>query len=348
MKRSRLFIIIALLIAVILFGTAALCNQCGITPTTETKAAATEESKTSETIAGGTTTQETATETTVKETTTETTMKETTTKEETTTATTESEAPTISLKIYEGPTYSAPDDVCYYRVEAVVTGIPKPVVKFSRDDSNGAWGSKKVQINLTKTNPTYTLTAVAINSAGEATASITLNWGCGPLVVEKTIDLHPSISGTVGPAGFVTTTFVAIGDSPVNSDWRARFAFDVSSLAGKEIVNAKLKLANPVLSPNPCNFKGNIVIFYNDFLPDLTASDYFSPAYAGPQIFPWNAEPLEFSTDFLKTKIAERASAHVELQFGMGYENTASNMNGIAEGRVYYADNITLTVTYKE
>ncbi len=138
------------------------------------------------------------------------------------------------------------------------------------------------------------------------------------------------------------------GDSPANSDWRGRFAFDVNALAGKEIVYAKLKLANPDLTSDPCNFKGSIVIFYNDFLPGLTAADYYSVAIAGPQMFPWNAEPLEFSTDFLKTKIAERASAHTELQFGIGYENIASDGDGVGEGRAYYADDITLTITYNE
>lgn len=87
--------------------------------------------------------------------------------------------PTIELKIYEGPTYSAADDVCFYRVEAIVTGNPTPTVSFSRDDSGGAWGSKKVQINLKRNSPTYTLTATATNSEGSDSDSITLSWGCG-------------------------------------------------------------------------------------------------------------------------------------------------------------------------
>jgi len=36
MKKIKLYSIISVLITVILFGTAAICNQCGITPTTET------------------------------------------------------------------------------------------------------------------------------------------------------------------------------------------------------------------------------------------------------------------------------------------------------------------------
>ena len=351
MRKNKLYIWIALLTAVIFFSVSAICNQCGVTPTAEeTKISVEEESK--ETGTEEETTEETKEETTEEETTEET-KEETTeeTAEETTaeTTATENEAPTIKLEIYEGPTYSATDDICYYRVKATVTGKPSPQVEFSKDDSGGAWGSKKVQINLTRDHPNYTLTATAKNSEGEDSDSIDLSWGCGPLGVEHTINLNPSISGTVGPAGFVTTAFLAIGDSAVNTDWRGRFAFDVSSLAGKEIVNAKLKLANPDLSPNPCNFKGDIVIFYNDFLPGLDSGDYYSLAYAGAGIFSWCAEPLEFSTDFLKTKIAERASAHLELQFGIGYENTTTGgLPDVAEGGVYYANDITLTITYKE
>jgi len=85
--------------------------------------------------------------------------------------------PTITLKIYEGPTYSQADGVCYYRIEAKVTGTPDPIIKFSRDDSNGAWGNAKVQINLKK-GETYTLSATAANSKGRDTDSIKLDWGC--------------------------------------------------------------------------------------------------------------------------------------------------------------------------
>ena len=90
-------------------------------------------------------------------------------------------APTINLEIFEGPTYSAGDDICYYRVKATVIGDPAPAVSFSKDDSGGAWGSLKTQINLTRNTLNYTLTATAKNSAGQAMDSITLNWGCGPL-----------------------------------------------------------------------------------------------------------------------------------------------------------------------
>lgn len=86
--------------------------------------------------------------------------------------------PIIKLEIYEGPTYSAGDDICYYRVIAIVSGYPAPVVSFSKDDSSGVWGPLKTQVNLTRDKPNYTLTATAENSAGQATNSVNLSWGC--------------------------------------------------------------------------------------------------------------------------------------------------------------------------
>ncbi|MCG9478684.1 MAG: hypothetical protein K9H14_00565 [Actinomycetia bacterium] len=100
------------------------------------------------------------------------------------------EAPTIKLKIVEGPTFSEEDKVCYYKVSAETTGIPEPEISFSKDDSNGAWGSNKVQINL-KNNNSYTLTATASNSEGSSSDSIALTWGCQE-VLSGTVNLKGS------------------------------------------------------------------------------------------------------------------------------------------------------------
>jgi len=188
MKKNKIYMLIALLTTVIIFSVAAICNQCGlVTPatTTTTEKVAVEESK--ETTAEETTAEETTAETTAK-------TEETTAAETTAAETTKKEAPTISLEIYEGPTYSAADDVCYYRVKATVTGKPTPTVSFSKDDSGGAWGSKKVQINIHRFQP-YKLTATATNSVGTATDSINLTWGCG------SENRNPEISDIVIPGG---------------------------------------------------------------------------------------------------------------------------------------------------
>jgi hypothetical protein len=188
MKKNKIYMLIALLTTVIIFSVAAICNQCGAittaTTATTTEKAGVEESN--ETIAKETTSGTTASETTSAETTSGTTAAETT----------EKEAPTISLEIYEGPTYSAADDICYYRVKATVTGKPAPTVLFSKDDSGGAWGKYKVQINIHRFQP-YKLTATATNSVGNATDSINLAWGCG------SENRNPEISDIVVPGGSI-------------------------------------------------------------------------------------------------------------------------------------------------
>ena len=349
--KNKLFPFISILVLLILFGTAATCNMCGFGLTTPTVATEKAVSETTDSQEDNTSAETAIVEETVAE---DETVEETVaeeTKETTDSKTTDSqkEAPTIKLEIYEGPTYSQTDNVCYYRIKATVTGDPVPTVTFSKDDSNGAFGSKKVQVNLTKSSPSYTLTAIAKNSAGEAKYSITLNWGCSQPKVEKTVQFMTSDYVSVGPYGYKGLQMLGIGDSPYNTDCRGRFAFDVSSLSGKEIIYAKVSLVKPQLSANPCNFKGDILIFYNDFLPDLSAQDYYSAAYAGPEVFAWDADPLEFSNDFLKDKVKERADSGIKLQFGIGYQNSnTGGVKDIFEGRAYYSTNINITVTYYE
>ncbi len=154
MKKNKIYMSIALLITVLIFGVAAICNQCGAitTATTATTSTATSTSVSNETTSAANTSETTAAETTSGTTAVETTSGTTAAE------TTEKVAPTIKLEIYEGPTYNATDDICYYRVKATVTGNPAPTVSFSKDDSGGAWGSKKVQINIHRLLP-YVLTA---------------------------------------------------------------------------------------------------------------------------------------------------------------------------------------------
>ena len=257
-------------------------------------------------------------------------------------------APTIALEIYEGPTPA--DSLCYYRVKATVTGTPAPAVTWSKDDSHGAWGTKKAQVNLRSPGETYTLTATATNSVGSATASISLNWGCPVPVEEHTVNINPSDIGWVESSGSgVVTTNVSVGDSNIDTDGRGFFAFDVSSLAGKEIVSATLKLKDP-LYYSTCNFKGDLQIYFVDFIPGgLTPSDYFDIPYHGPISFDWDEDPLKYSDDYLKSAISNRADSGRKIQFAITYADPhTGGAPGVAEGRTYDRSDIVLTVVYTD
>jgi lipoprotein-anchoring transpeptidase ErfK/SrfK len=121
-----------------------------------------------------------STESTTKESTT----KESTTKESTSTENSQQakeevlEKPSVKLSIIKGPEYAQDGAICYYRIKAEVTGNPAPQIIFSKDDSNGTWGSNIAQTNLTQ-NEAYNLVCDVKNSEGSSTSSITLNWVAG-------------------------------------------------------------------------------------------------------------------------------------------------------------------------
>lgn len=86
--------------------------------------------------------------------------------------------PTVKLIIHEGPIYLKEDNICFYRIKAIVGGKPSPKIEFSKDDSNGTWGKNISQINLFNTNDSYELIVKVSNSKGVATSSIFVEWGC--------------------------------------------------------------------------------------------------------------------------------------------------------------------------
>jgi PKD repeat protein len=201
MKKNKLYIILAILATVFLFITSAVCNQCKAAAPEEGTEAGEEEQEEATTEGEAVTEEETVEG--EEEAPAEEEEEEEVVEEEEEVTEGEKEAPTISLAIYEGPTYSTADDVCYYRIKATVTGSPSPTVEFSKDDSYGAWGSRKAQVNLNNPSETYTLTATATNSEGTDTASIALSWGCeivnqDPVISEITVMGTKYISRTYG------------------------------------------------------------------------------------------------------------------------------------------------------
>ena len=183
--KSKLFPLIAILTLIVLIGTAAICNRCGSNLTTDTTTSDSMENETVETS------DETAAE---EETVAANTQEEDTDTTQSSQADTEKKAPTISLAISEGPVHSSADDVCWWRVEATVTGSPAPTITWSQDVSNSSFGKNIAQVNLTRDNPDYTLTATATNSEGGATDDIALSWSCDG---EEEDNHNPVITGNV-------------------------------------------------------------------------------------------------------------------------------------------------------
>jgi len=173
MSKTKLFFILSALILILVFSVAVVCGQCGSQVREEDKIDVGEEE------------QPAAAESQED-------VEEQPPEEDGQQA--QKVEPTINLEVIMGPTYSATDDVCFYRVKAVVSGDPEPKIEWSRDDSNGAWGKNIVQVNL-KRGQTHTLVAKATNSKGTAEDSITLRWEC------DTENNPPQVSEIKIPAG---------------------------------------------------------------------------------------------------------------------------------------------------
>jgi len=193
MRKNKLSYIFTILTIICIFSVAAIADQCGCRATpVEEKIDVGETKETAEEEVSSEVEEENSEE--VEEEQAEETAEEETSEAEEEQESTESdeqaEAPSIELEVYEGPVYSSSDNVCYYRIKATVTGNPNPAISFSKDDSGGAWGKYKTQINLDDPADTYTLTATATNSEGDVTDSIDLSWGCNrpPLINSITIN----------------------------------------------------------------------------------------------------------------------------------------------------------------
>jgi len=285
----------------------------------------------------------------------------TTTATETTTA--PKEAPTIKLEIYEGPTYSPADNVCYYRIKAIITGNPYPDVAFSKDDSGGVWGADRVQINI-HAGESYNLIAIAKSSGIVATDSILLSWGCeesapGTTIPSDSTDtiptpatynviIHPFDVGYIVPPTGVNNDSAIIGDSISNANVRGFFALDLSSLSGKNIINAELELKTSKFWGDP-SFKGEIHIIYDSYLP-LNAGDYDDiPWLATTYTFANNTEPINIQGDSMKENIKWFLDRSIStMSFVILYENNDSNSNFQIDGREFTKGSISLKVTYTE
>ena len=304
-----------------------------------------------------------------------------------------------------------------------MTGTPTPGVEFSKDDSGGAWGSKKVQINLNDPSDTYTLTATATNSEGTDTDSINLSWGCPitnnpPEISEITlmgnhyigleytisaaatdidgdsITYHWSVNGgsltdpNINPvkwtmpdtAGSYTITVAvddgnggqdektetvevlampgvnlpqipgggyilkesfatvvsscAVGDASNNKPYRGFLSFDISSLAGKEVISAEMKFNHYFIYNDPYSLIEKIwvesVYWGTD---DIKLGDYGIPSYLlGEYDIPTFTCSGQALVDELNHAITD---GHDRFQIMLRHKGFATDNDGNADAIMY-------------
>ncbi len=247
MKKNKLFVFIALLTTVIFFSLAAICNQCGIiTPGTTTEAATKKPiEEENESIVQQTTSTITEQET-IKETIADTVA----------TAT----KPTVNIDMIYGPVIEG--NLCVQRFKAIITGTPKPTIKWNHDDSNGSFGKDIAQVNL-KYGEELDLKVTVTNSAGSASATIHVKYEL-PTQPSETIKL-------------------------------VSFTFDPKSgPAGTEV---KLNLSEPIDTPVTVYYNGQQILWViftktaspdgktlTVTIPDGASSDYFELKWDGNSV----------------------------------------------------------------
>ena len=256
-------------------------------------------------------------------------------------------APTISLEIYEGPTLDG--SICYYRVKASITGSPNPTVTFSKDDSGGAWGSKKVQVNLNDPTETYTLTATATNSEGSATDSIDLSWGCtipdpdpepdpDPDLIEKDVDIgaDTNLSGHIisDTRFFTGPSDILAGDWNNNKSVKAYLSFDISSINAMNDVSIKdVSVTIPVndIHGDPDLAGDEMHVMVYDYGDSLTLADQGD---GGEIIFTfgvyYNNYPSNFS--FSNNKLKDELQKAIDMD--KKWLQLKINLNGVAVNHV--------------
>ncbi len=246
MRKNRFYIILAVLTIIFLFSFSALCNQCSAPAEDKIDVGGQEETDEASDDAGDENGEDDPDD------------------QDDDGDDGEAEAPTIDLVIYEGPILSA-DGVCYYRIRADVTGEPNPDVVFSRDDSNGAWLPKKVQINLSDPADSYTLTATATNSEGSVPASITLTWGCnggsnGPPVIASIVvdqDFHYTdetysvIVNASDPDGDAFTVTWSVSGGSINNVHANPMNWTTPSAGGDYVITVEVDDGNGGIATLP-------------------------------------------------------------------------------------------------
>ncbi len=265
----------------------------------------------------------------------------------------DTEAPTVSLAIYQGPALEG--SICYYRIEATVTGGPS--VSFSKDDSGGAFGNKKAQVNLNNPGDTYTLTATATNSEGSATDSIDLSWGCAaptpdPLEVDVSINLDQSISGyiIVEQAAFQNPTpYTFVGDYTNNKQIKAFLSFNINSISGLEDVTIKdASLSMPVdgIIGHP-EFMPAVHVKTFDFGDSLTLADQGGGGdFVGN--FPTSSTmtSFNFSTAQLETALQNAVDSNSQ-RFQLKISLSGINADGVGDWYRFRPNNISLQIKYE-
>ncbi|MGM0651931.1 MAG: hypothetical protein ACQES4_04010 [Bacillota bacterium] len=136
---------------------------------------------------------------------------------------------------------------------------------------------------------------------------------------------------------------IYVGDLPTNLNVKGFISFDISELAGKNIVSANLNLWGTAVG-NPSAHSGNLGIYSTNYGSSLDSADYSSPVDSIRSFRPGFSD-LSFSNNQLRDYIQSVASAGgTHAQFRLEYPSATNN--GVADGRSILVQDISLDINY--
>jgi uncharacterized protein YraI len=124
---------------------------------------------------------------------------------------------------------------------------------------------------------TYILHADTSGGAIERSVTVTVQGSR----TERSVSLNAVASGTVREDGHVSTPATSAGDDSSNRALRAFMAFDLSSLSGADILEARLDLSDYSTHGHPFEGLGSLRVEDVNWGSTLTSGDYDSSAAAG-------------------------------------------------------------------
>jgi hypothetical protein len=239
---------------------------------------------------------------------------------------------------------------------------------WSKDDSNGAFGKDKVQINLRR-GDTYTLTATATNSEGTITRTLELEWGCGGEVAadgneagddqEDGQELRTISVPLVENNNETATLYNTPGSWGINEqglfigEWAGPdntsmgfISFNISSLSGVKIEDAIFSMDCTEIEGDPSGFsKFHIgTLSWGERMPGI--EEFNSPINVKVGEYPSSGDGnIVCQNDVLRQEI-QKAVDQGKSRFQLKVYFSGSNINGQSDIRKYSKSRIILDVAY--
>jgi len=379
MKRSRLYLFVAILCIAVIFATAAICNRCSIIPTESSLEA-------TETTIDETTTKKTGSPTTTK--------KETSESQDSTEETEESEeaaddesddnsAPVIDEVSFSSEGSGIFFDAMNPATSEILQNVP-PLAAIEL--SIGASDPDEDDLNYFVSDSLGNNFEVNKLNNYEAEASLSFPADIGPYVINilvtddeggqasfdmntQVIDLeeepdlvatrtaqafpYAALSGSIVKDTAINlasdasgTPVVYFGDSGSNKQVKGFFSFDISALHGKTILNAFINCPSMERIGNP-TFAEYIDVKADDLGSSIDYGDF---AVGGVFIkrFATSSSSITIDGDALKNaiqNIADTGSSNY-LQIKVGLSSSAS-ANSQADGFNVYLSNMELLIDYE-